>query len=420
MSSHHKVLVIGGGTAGIMVSAQLKRAKKDLDIAIIEPSDKHYYQAAWTLVGANTFDFDKTYRPMKDLIPPGVTWIKESASEFKPEENIVVTDEGNEYSYDFLVAAPGIKMDPSLIEGLSEALDKDVVCSNYTDPKHTWNVLKNFKGGNAIFTQPTTPIKCGGAPQKICYLASDYFKKEGILDKTNVVFATPGTVIFGVPVIAKTLMKVIHNYGIHFKPFYAPVKIDAANREITFRSVNPEENNCIVNEGNVLDERTEGVYSTVMPYDMLHLAPPQTAPDFIKNSKLANEAGWLSVNIETLQHTEYQNIFGLGDSAGLPTAKTGAAIRKQAPIVVANILKLMETSGITDMKYNGYSSCPLVTGYGKMVLAEFDYKNNFTPDPELKKMLIFDSSKEHWRLWVLKKYMLPYLYWNKMMKGKKV
>lgn len=417
MSSHHKVLVIGGGTAGIMVSAQLKRAKRDLDVAILEPAETHYYQPAWTLVGANAYNFEKTARPMKELIPPGVTWIKEAASEFKPDENSLLTTSGNEYSYDFLVVAPGLKMDPGLIEGLTEALDKDVVCSNYTDPIHTWNVLKNFKGGNAIFTQPTTPIKCGGAPQKICYLAADHFRKEGILDKANVVFATPGTVIFGVPVIAKTLMKVINNYGIHFKPFYAPVKIDGEKREVTFKSVNPEENNCIVNEGNVLNERTEGTYSTVMPYDMLHLAPPQTAPDFVKNSTLTNQAGWLDVNIETLQHVRHQNIFGLGDVAGLPTAKTGAAIRKQAPIVVANILHLMEADSITDLKYNGYSSCPLVTGYGKMVLAEFDYKNNFLPDPQLKKMLVFDSSKEHWRLWILKKYMLPYLYWNKMMKG---
>ncbi len=153
---------------------------------------------------------------------------------------------------------------------------------------------------------------------------------------------------------------------------------------------------------------------------MLHLAPPQRAPDFIRNSSLINEAGWLSVNIETLQHTEYPNIFGLGDVAGLPTAKTGAAIRKQAPIVVANLLEMIRNDKLTSMQYNGYSSCPLVTGYGKMVLAEFDYQQNFLPDPQLKKMLVFDSSKEHWRLWMLKKYMLPYLYWNKMMKGEAV
>ena len=186
MSNHHQIIVIGGGTAGIMVAAQLKRANKSLNIGLIEPADTHYYQPAWTLVGANTYDFDKTARPMASLIPDGVTWIKEYADQFDPENNMVKTKEGNEFTYDYLVAAPGIKMDPSLIEGLPEALDKGVVCSNYTDPKHTWNVLKNFKGGNAIFTQPTTPIKCGGAPQKIMYLAADYFKKNGLLDKTNV------------------------------------------------------------------------------------------------------------------------------------------------------------------------------------------------------------------------------------------
>lgn len=420
MSNHHQIIVIGGGTAGIMVASQLKKANSKLDIALIEPADTHYYQPAWTLVGANTYSFDKTARPMASLIPKGVKWIKEYADQFDPENNKLKTKEGTELTYDYLVTAPGIKIDNSLIPGLEEAIDKGVVCSNYTDPKHTWEVLKNFKGGNAIFTQPTTPIKCGGAPQKIMYLAADYFRKKGLQDKTNVVFATPGTVIFGVPKVAKTLMKVIHRYGVHFKPFYAPVKIDAVKQEVTFKSVNPEENDCIVNEGNVLEERTQGEYSTVMPFDMLHLAPPQTAPDFIKNSSLANEAGWIDVNIETLQHVRYPNVFGLGDAAGLPTAKTGAAIRKQAPIVVANIQKLIEQNSITDKKYNGYSSCPLVTGYGKMVLAEFDYNNNFTPDPELRKMLIFDSHKEHWRLWMLKKYMLPYLYWNKMMKGEQV
>ena len=420
MNSHYKVLVIGGGTAGIMVAAQLRKAKRDLDIAIVEPADTHYYQPAWTLVGANTFDFDKTARPMQDLIPAGVTWIKDFAASFNPEKNEISTEEGRIITYDFLVLAPGIKIDPSLIEGLSEALDKGNVCSNYTDPKHTWEVLRNFKGGNAIFTQPTTPIKCGGAPQKICYLASDYLKKKGLLNKSNMIMATPGTIIFGVPQIAETLTKVVDRYGIHFKTYYAPVKVDADKNEITFKVMNKEKGDLDFFLDKNIKGRREGDDLVVIPYDLLHLAPPQTSPDFIKNSKFANEAGWVSVNIETLQHTEYQNVFGLGDAAGLPTAKTGAAIRKQAPIVVANLLKLMESDSITDMKYNGYSSCPLVTGYGKMVLAEFDYNNNFTPDPELKKMLIFNSDKEHWRLWILKKYMLPYLYWNKMMKGEKV
>lgn len=419
MKNHFEVLIIGAGTAGIMVAAQLKK-KGMRSIGIIDPADTHYYQPAWTLVGANAYNFEDTARPMKDLIPKGVSWIKEYAASFDPSNNSVTTRNENTFTYDYMVVCPGLVMDPSLIEGLPEALDKGVVCSNYTNPKHTWEVIKNFKGGNAVFTQPTTPIKCGGAPQKIAYLAADYFRKNNLADKTNVVFATPGTVIFGVKAIAETLMQVIHRYNIHFKPFYAPIKIDAENRKITFKSVLPDENQCVVNEGDVLNQQLNNTSEIVMPFDMLHLAPPQTAPSFIRNSELVNEAKWLDVNHGTLQHNRFSNIFGLGDVAALPTAKTGAAIRKQVPVVVENILRLVKAQGLSQNVYNGYSSCPLVTGYGKMVLAEFDYQNNFIPDPKLKQMLIFNSEKEHWRLWMLKKYILPYLYWNKMMKGETV
>ncbi|WP_035726155.1 FAD-dependent oxidoreductase [Eisenibacter elegans] len=417
---HYQILIIGGGTAGIMVASQLLKANKALSLAIVEPSETHYYQPAWTLVGAGAYDMGKTARPMKSLIPTGATWIQDYAAAFEPEQNAVKLRSGEAITYDYLVVAPGLVMAPELIEGLPEALDKGVVCSNYTNPEHTWQVIRNFKGGNAVFTQPTTPIKCGGAPQKIAYLAADYFRKNGLSAKSNVVFATPGSVIFGVKIIADTLMQVVHRYNIHFKPFYAPVKIDSNNQTITFRSVAPDENHCIVNEGNVLKEQLVGSSEIVMPFDMLHLAPPQVAPSFVKESALVNEAGWLDVDQGTLQHKRYPNIFGLGDVAGLPTAKTGAAIRKQAPVVVQNLLRLMRSQGLSNKVYDGYSSCPLVTGYGKMVLAEFDYQGNFTPDPKLKQMLVFNSHKEHWRLWMLKKHMLPYLYWNKMMKGQDV
>ena len=152
----------------------------------------------------------------------------------------------------------------------------------------------------------------------------------------------------------------------------------------------------------------------------MHTAPPSVAPEFVKEAGLTNDAGWMDVDIHSLQHKKYKNIFGIGDVAALPTAKTGAAIRKQVPVVIDNIERLKKGNENFEMKYNGYSSCPLVTEYGKMVLAEFDYEGNFTPDPKLKWMLIGDSSKEHWRLWILKKYGLPYLYWNKMMRGKDV
>jgi sulfide:quinone oxidoreductase len=435
MENHHKILIIGGGTAGIMVAGQLLKKDKNLDVAIIEPAETHYYQPAWTLVGAGTFDYDKTAKPMADVIPKGAKWIKDFATGFNPEENTVHTKESGDITYDYLVAAPGLAYDFDLVPGLGDAMDKGVVCSNYTDPKHTWEVIKNFKGGTALFTQPTTPIKCGGAPQKIMYLAEAHFKKTGVKAKTDIIFATGGSVIFGVKPIAETLMKVVDRKDINLRFHHKLVSIDA-EKQIAWYELAKDvtAGGCVVmsgeDDGKYIDENFQHNYKDIkvivdgnrygIHYDMLHTAPPSIAPKFIQNSPLVNEAKWLDVNHNTLQHNKYSNIFGLGDVAALPTAKTGAAIRKQVPVVVDNLMNLMESQKIGSKSYNGYSSCPLVTEYGKMVLAEFNYQNKFTPDPKLKRMFISDSSKEHYRLWVLKKYILPHLYWNKMMKGEDV
>lgn len=435
MKSHYQVLIIGGGTAGIMTAAQLIQQKHIKDIAIIEPADTHYYQPAWTLVGAGTYDYDQTAKPMADVIPKPAKWIKDKATGFDPENNVVHTSESGDLTYDYLVVAPGLVYDYSLVEGLGEAMDKGVVCSNYTDPKHTWEVIRNFKGGTALFTQPATPIKCGGAPQKIMYLAESHFRKSGIRAKTDVVFATPGTVIFGVKKIAETLMKVVDRKDINLRFHHKLVRLDSEN-QIAWYELNKDVSagGCVLmseaDDNTSLDKDFQYNYKNVeatvngnlygIHYDMIHTAPPSVAPKFIQDSPLVNESKWLDVDKHTLQHSKYPNIFGLGDVAALPTAKTGAAIRKQVPIVVDNIDLLITHHQLGKKSYNGYSSCPLVTDYGKMVLAEFDYNNNFLPDPKLKTMLISDSSKEHWRLWMLKKYGLPYLYWNKMLKGKDV
>ena len=418
--SHFDVLIIGAGTGGIMTAAGLIKRDRHLKIGMLDPSEKHFYQPAWTLVGAGTYSLKKTERDRSGLIPKGVHWIKDAASSFDPENNLVSTQSHGDLHYKVMIVATGLVMEPSLIEGLEEALGKDGVCSNYVDPEYTWQVLQNFKGGNAVFTQPTTPIKCGGAPQKIAYLAADYFRLHNLDKKTRVIFATPGSVIFGVKEIKETLMKVIKRYKIHFRPLYAPVKIDAAKKEIYFKPISAGENQCVINADPSLKEERVHDELIKIPYDMLHIAPPQAAPKVIRESKLANSAGWLDVDLNSLQHKTYKNVFGLGDVAALPTAKTGAAIRKQAPVVINNVIEYLKSQTASNHDYQGYSSCPLVTGYGKMVLAEFDYQNNFTPDPKLKQMGVFDSSKESWRLWLLKKYMLPYLYWTKMLKGKEV
>ncbi len=414
MKNQYKFLVIGGGTAGIMVAAQLIK-KGESSIAIIDPADTHYYQPAWTLVGAGAYDYKKTAKPMGSVIPHKADWIQDAVKRLDPENNLLETQNSGSIGYEYLVVCPGLVYDLSLVEGLEESLGKGVVCSNYTNPNHTWEVIKNFKGGTALFTQPTTPIKCGGAPQKIMYLAESYFKKSKVRKKTNVVFATNGGVIFGVKEIAKTLMEVVDRKSINVRYGHQLKKIDAKNKIVWYALAdNHKEHNHkdlpLEKDGDLV-----GIH-----FDMLHTAPPSVAPKFIQESNLCNDAKWMDVDHHTLQSNKYSNIFGLGDVAALPTAKTGAAIRKQVPVVVENLLRLSKANSLSEKTYNGYSSCPLVTDYGKMVLAEFDYQSNFTPDPKLKQMLIQDSSKEHWRLWMLKKYMLPYLYWNKMMKGEDV
>ncbi len=416
MKNHYQVLIIGGGTAGIMTAAQLKRKGRDLQVAIIEPSEYHWYQPAWTLVGAGTFDMAKTRRSEQSVIPKGADWIKDKATALLPGENVVALASGRRLSYDYLVVATGLVNDYSQIDGLEHALKTRAVCSNYVDPEYTWESLQAFKGGTALFTQPATPIKCGGAPQKAMYLAADYLYKKGLDKKTDIFFLTPGTVIFGVKSVAETLMKVIDRHRIKVKLLHTPVKIDGDKKLAYFKdnTAAGEKSEEVLPAGAKITK--DGLLE--IPFDFLHLAPPQKAPDFIAGSGLANTAGWVDVDPHSLRHKKFTNVFALGDAAALPTAKTGAAIRKQAPVVVGNLLKLLDQKPADNHSYDGYSSCPLVTGYGKMVLAEFNYKNEFTPDPLLKCMLIFRSYKEHRRLWILKKYGLPFLYWNRMMKGK--
>ncbi len=418
---HHQIVIIGAGTAGITVAAQLLRKDKKLDIALIDPADKHYYQAAWTLVGAGTYDYKATERDMKSVIPGGTTWIKDFVETIDPENNSVITRDGTRITYDYLVAAPGIQIDIDALPGLREALQTDIVCSNYTDPDHTWEVLKNFKGGNAIFTQPATPIKCGGAPQKIMYLADDYFRKSGVRAKAKVSFITPGSVIFGTEPFKQTLMEVVNRKNIELRFFHKITKIDPKNKKVHFEIMNhADEPEKLYHHKMELGEEFPSKNEVVIPYDMLHLAPPQSAPDFIKQSRIAHQEGpskgWINVDINTLQHKVYPNVFALGDAAALPTAKTGAAVRKQAPVLVENLLHVMGNGNELDPGYHGYSSCPLVTGYGKMVLAEFDYSNERDSDPVISKFV--DTSKEQYSMWLLKKYGLPFMYWNLMLKGR--
>lgn len=245
---------------------------------------------------------------------------------------------------------------------------------------------------------------------------SDYLRKKNMLKDSNVIFATPGSVIFGVKEFAITLEKVIKRYGIDVRYHHRLKKVDGDKKVAVFDRVEHDETGCVIS----LPSGEPRISEVEVPFDFLHLAPPQTAPDFIKRSKLVHEdganAGWVKADKNTLQHPDFPNVFALGDVAALPTAKTGAAVRKQAPVVVDNLLRLIKGETVMNSEYTGYSSCPLVTAYGKMVLAEFGYGNERMSDPLISNFV--DTTKEQWSMWMLKKYGLPFMYWNLMLRGK--
>lgn len=397
MTKHFSILIVGGGNAGISVAAQLLLKDAKLNIGIIEPSVKHYYQPAWTLVGGGVYDIKKTVRPEKSVIPEGAVWVQDRVTMLKPAENKLHCETGNEYSYDYLVLAPGIQLNWSAVQGLKETLGKNGVCSNYAfdQAPYTYEALQQVEPGNTVlFTSPATPVKCGGAPQKIMYLAADLFRKRGILKQVQVEFVSGGGVIFGVEKYAKALMKLIRGYNIKLNFKHDLIAIDGEKKLATFK---------------LMDGL--GGQTITKKFDVIHVTPPQSAPDFIRNSAVANAGGWIDVDAYSLQHNKFPNVFGIGDAIGTSNAKTGAAVRKQAPVLVVNLLNLLNKQPML-AKYNGYGSCPLIAGYGKLILAEFGYDN------KIMETFPFDQSKPRWSMWILKKYILPWMYWHKILKGK--
>lgn len=395
-NAYYRIVIIGGGSAGISVAARLIRLAKELrgNVMIIDPATKHYYQPLWTLVGGGVVKKETTQRDQASVIPEGVGWLQDAVTCVEPRENYVISSQGDRIAYDFLVVAAGLQTDWEQIKGLKESIGKDGVCSNYSYDyvDSTWEAIRSFRGGNAIFTHPNTPIKCGGAPQKIMYLADDAFRRAGVREQSQVIFASANASIFAVKKYADALNRVIDRKGIVTKYRRNLIELRAASKEAVFLHLDSGE-------------------QEILPYQLIHVVPPMSVPAFLKKSMLTDAAGWVDVHKETLQHNRFANVFALGDCSNLPTSKTGAAIRKQAPVLVSNLLAAMQGKTL-EAVYDGYTSCPLVTGYNRLVLAEFDY--NQTP----RETFPFDQSKERYSMYLLKKDVLPMLYWKGMLKGR--
>ncbi|MEU7485682.1 FAD/NAD(P)-binding oxidoreductase [Streptomyces sp. NPDC042319] len=393
---HHGIVIVGGGTAGITVAARLRRAGAP-DVAVLEPSGTHWYQPLWTLVGGGQAPLRASLRTEAEVMPAGVHWLRESAVSVDPATRTVGTASGRTVSYDRLVLAPGLRLDPDGVPGLAQALGHDGVSSNYVPELAplTWELIRGMKSGTAVFTMPAGPVKCGGAPQKIAYLTADHWRKRGVLDRIRVVLVLPETAMFKVPEFGRVLEDVALRYGIEVRLRSEMVSVDGAAREA------------------VIVNHATGDKETIS-YDLLHAVPPQAAPEWIAGGPLADPDspfGYVKADPATLQHPDHPEVFALGDVANLPTSKTGAAVRKQAPVLVANLRDSLRGRPLR-ARYDGYTSCPLVTARHKMLLAEFDYE--LKPAPSVP---FLDTTKERTDMWFLKRYGLPQFYWHGMLKG---
>jgi len=396
----HDVVIVGGGAAGIAVAASLLRREPALDVLVVDPADEHFYQPGWTMVGGGVFELASTRRRLADVIPRGAQWLKAAVTAFEPERHAVVLADGGRLRYRQLVVCPGLALDWDGVEGLAETLGRNSVTSNYRADlaPYTWQLVRNWRGGRALFTQPPLPIKCAGAPQKAMYLSCDAWRRAGTLRGSEVRFMNAGAALFGVAAYVPALMEYVEAYGIGLRFGHRLGAVAGDSRKATFERSAPDGSRDLV----------------VERFDLLHAVPPQVAPAFVRASPLADAAGWLELDPATLRHARCADVFGLGDAGNTPNAKTAAAVRRQAPVVAHNVLAALGRAR-GEARYDGYGACPLTVERGRVVLAEFAYGGRLAPS--LPRWAI-EGTRPSRAAWRLKADVLPRLYWNAMLKGR--
>ncbi len=397
-----KIVIVGAGAAGTALANRLVGRLDGAEITLLDARKQHLYQPGLSLVAAGLKPASYTISETTDWLPAAVTLVEEEAIEIDPEARVVTGSGGTRLSYDFLVVAPGLKLDWDAIDGFSlDLVGRDGIGALYAGPEYaarTWEAAQGFveTGGTALITRPGTEMKCAGAPLKHTFLLEDITSRAGTRGKAEFIYAANNDSLFGVPIVSEKVRMLFDARGIGTAYSHILKAIDPGTRRATFTT-------------------PEG--DTELGYDYIQVIPPQRAPDVIRNSPLPwadkwTDQGWVEVDPATLRHRRYPEIFAVGDVAGVPKGKTAASVKWQVPVVEDHLVADIEGRE-SSAAYDGYTSCPLITRVGRAMLVEFDYHNNLVPSfPGMIAPL-----EELWISWLMKEVALKATY-NAMLRGR--
>lgn len=383
-----RIVIVGAGAAGLASASRLTQRLEGAEIIILDARKAHYYQPGFTLIAAGLKPKDYAISQTRDYIPAGVSLIEDSVATFEPEQNRIRTASGQTIAYDYLIVATGLQLDYGAIEGMETSLiGKNGIGSVYAGPEAaeaTWQEMERFTqtGGVGLFHRPETEMKCAGAPLKYAFITDDRLRRAGTRGKTELIYAAQNKALFSVPIVSEKVRMLFQDREVRMVHDHVMTAIDPGRKVATFRTPNGKQD---------------------IGYDFVNVIPPMRAPKPVRESALAWQSGsfaadgWMEVDMKTLRHKRFPNVFGVGDVAGVPKGKTAASVKWQVPVAVDHLVASL-TGGTSPEVYNGYTSCPLITRIGRAMLVEFDYENNLTPSfPG-----IIAPLEELWISWVMK------------------